>query len=170
MTFWHNFGESNIKEKLIVMKKLAFMFLGSLLLAGCAAKVDTKAQVGIKGNWEITQVSYSGSNLFTLKSFQIADSKCFVGSKWRFISNNNSGTMALNQSGCPAVEGDFKWTITPNQDFTLKFVGEGEKAKNVTAGFFLKLRNQSENQFQLVDNTNIGGKPTEVVYTFNRIN
>ncbi|UYW01591.1 lipocalin family protein [Flavobacterium agricola] len=152
------------------MKKLAFIAFGSLLLASCAAKVDTKAQVGIKGNWQVSSVNYAGSNMFPLKSFQIADSKCFVGSTWHFVSNNNTGTMSLNQSGCPAVDGDFKWTVTPNQDFTLKFVGEGEKAKNVTAGFFLKVRNQSANQFQLVDQTNIGGRPTEVVYTFNRIN
>jgi PBP1b-binding outer membrane lipoprotein LpoB len=152
------------------MKKLALIALGALLMVGCAAKVDTKAQVGIKGNWQITNVSYAGSNMFNIKSFQIADSKCFEGSTWHFVSNNNSGNMSLTKAGCPAVDGDFKWTVTPNQDFTLKFVGEGDKAKNVTAGFFLKLRNQTENQFQLVDNANIAGRATEVVYTFNRIN
>ena len=152
------------------MKKLVLIVLGSFLLASCAAKVDNKAQVGIKGNWQISNVSYTGSNLFNIKSFQIADSKCFEGSTWRFISNNNTGNMSLTKAGCPAVDGDFKWTITPNQDFTLKFIGEGEKAKKVTAGFFLKVRNQTENQFQLVDQANIAGKMTDVVYTFNRIN
>jgi hypothetical protein len=147
------------------MKKLVLLVFGSILLASCAAK----AQVGLKGNWQISNVSYSGSNMFNVKSFQIADAKCFEGSTWRFISNNNTGTMSLNKAGCPAVDGDFKWTITPQQQFTLKFVGEGEKAKNVTAGFYLQVRNQSENQFQLVDQVNIAGRPTEVVYTFNRI-
>lgn len=150
------------------MKKLVLIALGSLLLASCAAKVDTKAQVGLKGNWQITNVFYAGSNMFNIKSFQIADSKCFEGSTWKFVSNNNTGTMSLTKAGCPAVDGDFKWTITPEQQFTLKFVGEGEKAKKVTAGFFLQVRNQSENQFQLVDQVNIAGRPTEVVYTFNR--
>lgn len=152
------------------MKKIAFILIATIAFIGCSPKVDTKSQVGLKGNWQISSVDYTGSNMFNIKSFQIADAKCFEGSTWKFVSNNNSGTMALTKAGCPSVEGNFKWTITPNQEFTLKFVGEGDKAKHVTAGFRLQVRNQNENYFQLVDNVNIGGKQTEVVYTFNKVN
>lgn len=152
------------------MKKLVFILFAAFALIGCNPKVDTKSQVGLKGNWQISNVTYSGSNMFNVKSFQIADAKCFEGSTWKFVSNNNSGKMALTKSGCPAVEGDFKWTITAAQKFTLKFIGEGDKAKNVTSGFVLDVRNQTENTFQLVDYANIGGKSTEIVYTFNKVN
>lgn len=150
------------------MKKF-FLFLFALtFLASCKSTVDTKSQVGIKGNWTLTDVSYDGSSYFNVKSFQIADAKCFEGSQWSFVSNNNKGTMELAKAGCPSASGDFMWTITPDQQFTLKFVGEGDKAKKVTAGFVLRVQNQTATSFELVDTANIGGKTTNIVYHFNK--
>jgi len=129
--------------------------------------LDNKAQVGLKGNWMISKVSYNGSDMFKLNSFNIADSKCFEGSQWKFVSNNNTGTMSVTKVGCPNFSSPIVWTIKSNGDFTLK-ITEGEKAKRVTQGYFLKMQNQSENAFQLVDNVNIGGKNTEVIYQFTK--
>jgi hypothetical protein len=64
-----------------------------------ATKLDKKSQVAIKGNWQIADVTYPGSEYFKVNSFNIADSKCFIGSTWNFISNNNKGSMALAGAG-----------------------------------------------------------------------
>jgi len=60
------------------------------------SKLDRSTQVGMKGNWQITSVTFPGSEYIKVNSFNLADSKCFIGSTWNFISNNNKGTMTLN--------------------------------------------------------------------------
>ncbi len=149
------------------MKKFLFLCASVMMLVSCKSTIDNKSQVGIKGDWVITSVSYPGSDMIKVNSFNIADAKCFEGSLWKFVSNNNKGTMELTKSGCPAFSSPIVWTITKTGDFTLK-ITEGDKAKKVTQGYFLKVRNQSENAFQLVDNVNVGGKNTEIIYQFNR--
>lgn len=139
-----------------------------IMLASCGS-LDTKSQYGLKGDWTITNVSYPGSDYIKVTSFDVADSKCFVGSTWNFVSNNNKGTMNVGGSGnCPSFSSPIVWTITKTGDFTLK-ITEGAKAKRVTEGYFLKMRNQSENSFQLVDNVNVGGKTVEVIYQFSKM-
>ena len=147
------------------MKKILFLFVSFAFLVSCKSTLDTKSQTGIKGNWTISNVSYTGSDVMRVNSFNIADAKCFEGSQWNFVSNNNKGTMQLAKAGCPAFSSPIVWTITKTGDFTLK-ITEGDKAKNVTQGYFLKVRNQTETSFQLVDNINVGGKNTEIVYQF----
>lgn len=149
------------------MKKVLFLCASVLMLVSCKSTIDNKSQVGIKGNWIITSVTYPGSDMIKINSFNIADAKCFEGSLWKFVSNNNRGAMELSKAGCPSFSSPIVWTITKTGDFTLK-ITEGDKAKKVTQGYFLKVRNQSENTFQLVDNVNVGGKNTEIIYQFNR--
>lgn len=139
----------------------------ALLFAACSS-LDHKSQVGLTGNWTISQVSYPNSDYIKVNSFDIADSKCFEGSTWRFVSNNNSGNMMLNKTGCPSFTSPIVWTVTKEGAFTLK-ITEGEKGKRVTQGYMLQMRNQSESSFQLVDNVSIGGKNVEVVYQFQKM-
>ncbi|AWG25430.1 lipocalin family protein [Flavobacterium kingsejongi] len=149
------------------MKKLLFLGVLLLTIMTSCSSLDTKSQVGIKGNWTIGSVTYPNSQYIKVTSFDIADSQCFVGSSWNFISNNNKGSMTLTNSSCPAFSSPIVWTVTKAGDFTLK-ITEGDKAKRVTQGYFLKLRNQTETSFELVDNVAVGGKNTEVVYHFQK--
>jgi hypothetical protein len=154
-------------KRIITMKKFLFLSMFVLSLASCKT-LDTKAQTGIKGDWTITKVSYTGSDYIKVTSFDVADSKCFEGSSWKFVSNNNTGMLTLNSASCPAFSSPIVWTVTKEGSFTLK-ITDGEKAKRVTQGYFLQLRNQTETTFQLVDNVSVGGKNTEVVYQFQKI-
>ncbi len=133
-------------------------------------KLDRTSQVAIKGNWVLSSVSYPGSEYIKVNSFQIADSKCFEGSSWKFISNNNKGNMALEKANCPAFASAFTWFVNKDGEFVLKLLDAGEKAKKVKEGYVLKLANQSETSFQLIDKINVGGKLTDVVYQFEKLN
>ena len=128
-----------------------------------------KSEVAIKGNWEIVSVSFPGSEYMKISSFDIADSKCFVGSTWKFVSNNNKGTMALTKSNCPAFASDITWFINKEGNIVMKFLN-GEKAKKVTGGYVLKVANQTGTSFQLIDKANVGGNTAEVVYQFQKMN
>ncbi len=149
------------------MKRFLFLSMFVMILGSCTS-LDTKSQTGLKGNWSITNVTYPGSEYIKVTSFDIADSKCFVGSTWNFISNNNKGTMTIDKGGCPSFSSPIVWTVTKEGAFTLK-ITEGEKAKRVSQGYNLKMRNQTENSFQLVDNVSVGGKTVEVVYQFSKM-
>jgi hypothetical protein len=149
------------------MKKFFLLSMFVAILASCSS-LDTKSQVGLKGNWMISSVTYPGSDYIKVTSFDVADSKCFEGSSWNFISNSNKGTMTLNNSSCPAFTSPIVWTVTKEGTFTLK-ITEGDKAKRVTQGYFLQLRNQTESSFQLIDNVSVGGKNVEVVYQFSKV-
>ena len=126
-----------------------------------------KSEVAIKGNWTINSVNYPGSEYIKVTSFEIADSKCFVGSNWKFISNNNKGDMALNSPTCTSFNSPITWYINKDGNFVIKILNE-TKAKKVLDGYILKVANQTENSFQLIDKVNIGGKMIDVVYQFQR--
>jgi hypothetical protein len=48
----------------------------------------------LKGNWVLAQLLIQDQK-YQSEFFSTADSKCFEGSTWKFISNNNKGNMAL---------------------------------------------------------------------------
>jgi hypothetical protein len=160
-------------NKVLWIFVMAFLFLAcksSAPSAGTSPKLDRTSQSGIKGNWQITNVSYPGSDYFKVNSFQIADSKCLFGSTWNFIPNNNKGTMTLNQSNCPAFSSPIVWSIDKQGVFGLKIVNPGVKAKTVTQGYLLRVANQTSNSFQLIDVIDVSGQKKEITYQFEKIN
>lgn len=156
------------------MKKLIALCFLSVFVFSCKSnpttKLDIKSEVAIKGNWVVTSVNYPGSDVIKVSSFEIADSQCFVGSTWKFISNNNKGDMALTKSGCPAFSSPITWYINKEGNFVMKILDAGEKAKRVREGYMLRVANQTENSFQLIDRINVGGNMADVVYQFQRTN
>ncbi len=165
------------------MKKLSLLFLLLVFAVACkstssapaaepvaSTKLDKSSQVAIKGNWKISSVSYPGSNYFKVDSFGIADSQCFVGSTWNFISNNNKGNMSLTKSDCPTFSSPIVWSIKKDGLFVLKIVEAGVKSKTVTQGYLLTVANQTETSFQLIDNIDVGGQQKDIMYQFEKIN
>jgi Lipocalin-like domain len=156
------------------MKKLILLLSLLILVVSCKPKqkvADTsiarKPNVAIKGNWTITSVAYPGSEYIKVTSFDLADSKCMVGSTWKFVSNNNSGTMSMEAAGCPTYETKITWYVNKQEQFILKFLDDN-KARKVKEGYILKVAEQSENSFQLLDGINVGGKMVNVVYQFTK--
>ncbi len=161
------------------MNKYLTIALFVLIFFSCKSKapttsqtpgLDRSSQSGIKGNWQITNVTFPGSEYLKVNSFQIADSKCFIGSTWNFIPNNNKGSVNLNSVGCPSFSSPIVWSISKDGSFGLKFVASGVKSKSVTQGFILKMANQTGTSFQLIDVINVGGQNKDVVYQFEKMN
>ena len=166
------------------MKKIVLLGCLALFIVACksttspvpsgssvaATQLDKKSQVAIKGNWKITNVTYPGSEYFKVNSFNIADSKCFIGSNWNFISNNNKGNMALISNSCPLFSSPIVWSINKDGMFILKIVEAGVKAKTVQSGFILKVANPTETSFELIDIVNVAGQKKEITYYFEKTN
>ncbi len=165
-----------LKFNIIMMKKYITLVVLTLVFIGCKpkqtvtnTKLDMKSEVAIKGNWSVASVTYPGSDFIKVTSFDVADSKCFIGSNWKFISNNNKGDMALTSVSCTAFSSPITWYINKDGNMVLKIINEA-KAKRVGEGYILRVANQTENSFQLIDKINVGGKIVDVVYQFQRAN
>ncbi len=156
------------------MKKISVLFILTLFLIGCktntATKLDNKTEVALKGNWNITSVTYPNQAYIKVTSFDIADSQCFVGSNWSFVSNNNKGQMSLSKAGCGEFSSPITWFINKDGNFVFKILSTGEKAKNVKDGYVLKVANLTASSFQLIDNISVGNNLVEVVYQFQKTN
>lgn len=157
------------------MKKIIFSSLLCFLILSCksstpvtSTKVDNKTEVAIKGNWTIASVEYPGSEYIKVTSFNIADAKCFEGSQWSFVSNNNKGTMLLEQVNCLAYASNITWYLNKDGLMVIKFLADGVKAKHTKEGYILKVSNISEGSFQLIDKANVGGKFIDITYSFKR--
>lgn len=158
------------------MKKIILPGLLCFLILSCkssssvtSTKVDNKSERVIKGNWGIKSVTYPGSNVIKVTSFDVADSKCFVGSTWKFVANNNKGDFALNSASCAPYSTPITWFINKEGQFVIKILDEN-KAKTIKSGYVLSIANQTETTFQLVQKVDIAGKPTDVVYQFEKLN
>lgn len=158
------------------MKKIVAILLFSIAFIGCKSttsvvntKLDNKTERIFKGSWTISAVNFPGSEVLKVESFYIADSNCFVGSNWNFISNNNKGDMKLNNpsSTCLEYSSPITWYINKEGKFVFKFTNN-YKAKEVSNGFVLDIKNITENSFDLVDNINVAGVSKNITYTFQK--
>lgn len=145
----------------------------SILIFGCKSQsvtntnVDNKTERIIKGNWAVVNVSFPGSDYIKVTSFDLADSQCFVGSTWKFVSNNNTGTMTLNNANCIAFSSPITWFINQEGNFVMKIIND-YKAKKVSQGYVLRVANVTETSFELIDNINVGGSMKQVTYQFQK--
>lgn len=121
----------------------------------------------MKGDWQIVSIDYDKA--YKIKPFdEGADAKCFIGSHWRFIPNNYSGSYTLDGGGsCPKLIQPIKIDIKSNV-FTFKKIAEGTKAKQNTAGYTLNVIEKGTDEFSLEQNVPFEGNTIKVVYNFQR--
>ncbi|NAW51052.1 hypothetical protein GNY06_06595 [Elizabethkingia argentiflava] len=146
--------------------------LGSMVAASCSTANQAQSarnnDYKLKGTWQVTNVDYDKN--YKIKPFdEGVDVDCFVGSQWKLVPNNNTGSYSLSSNNnCPEVTTRFKFDVTPGRVFSFKKIPSGVKAKSVKEGYFLQLQNQSPNAFDLVQT--VGDTPVNVVYHFQKIN
>ncbi len=156
-------------KKAVVFLLLAAAAVSCKSTSATSTKLDNKSERGLSGDWTLTSVSYPGSEYIRVFSFGLADSKCFEGSSWHFVSNNNKGTMALTSgANCAAFDSPITWFVNKEGQFVLKVLNAGEKARKVRDGYVLSMTNQTPTSFQLVDRVDVAGKMTDVVYQFQK--
>lgn len=166
-------GKSRTPFKYQIMKKIT-LILVTLFVFGCKptekaveTKLNYQSQVAVKGDWQVTDVSYANSDYIKVSLFDLGNTKCFVNSTWHFISNNNKGNMKINDYSC-AYESDITWYINQNNEMVIKFLN-GTKSKKVTTGYVVQYVPINENKFQLIEQADVLNKTQDIVLTFERI-
>ena len=78
------------------MKKVLLTgMIGTLFAVSCSSANQAQNAradfMKLKGSWEISSVDYDKQ--YKIKPFdEGADAKCFVGSQWNLVPNNNTGS------------------------------------------------------------------------------
>jgi hypothetical protein len=157
------------------MKKILLTLMVVVMAFGCKSnsavetKTDYKTARKINGNFILTTVTNPGSDYIKVNSLQLADSKCFEGSSWKFVSNNNKGNMSLAPAtNCPSFSSDITWYLNKNGQFVLKVLSAGEKAKKLREGYVFDLANVTDTSFDLIDMVDVAGKKSNVTYHFQK--
>ena len=156
-------------KKIILLFGLAIIAFSCKSTSATSTKLDRKSQVNIKGDWTITSITYPNQEYIKINSVSLADSQCFIGSSWKFVSNNNKGNMNISKAECPSFTSPITWFINKEGKFVMKVLNAGEKAKRLRDGYVLSVANQTETTFQLVDRISVGNKQEDVVYQFTKI-
>jgi len=164
-------------KTMIKMKKIiVFVLLASLVISCGTPKTVIQSKKVIKGNWSLNQITYSEPGTFDVTLLNDASKDCFIGSKWRFIPNNNTGIYTINDAHCvPTGDRNFNFTIqeidsnTGLYDFLLKPTDVKQRSADNT-GFRLQLSQLSETAMRWEQTISLEGKPFIIYMNFTKIN
>ncbi|HYQ59141.1 MAG TPA: hypothetical protein VEP89_17485 [Draconibacterium sp.] len=155
-----------MKQKFLLLALLTF------LMACSTTKQVRTSQKGLKGDWTLASITTAQGNIVAIKTlFDQASPDCFEGSQWSFVSNNNSGTYSFMDVACLNATHSIKWFMEEDGEdiyFLWKFIPDGVKPKDVTAGYKLKLLSESETEFVLVQDASFEGDIISIYYQFVR--
>ena len=101
---------------------------GTAVLASCSTAKTAQSNraefLKLKGDWQITSVDYDKN--YSVKPFdEGADAQCFVGSQWKLVPNNYTGSYTVNGGGsCPSIVQPIKFEVVNGSEFKFKkFIG-----------------------------------------------
>ncbi|MBQ0787975.1 MAG: lipocalin family protein [Oceanihabitans sp.] len=155
------------------MKHLIMGLLTVCLLSCGTTKTVRQSKKVIKGDWIVDTITYSELGTYNVKLLGDASKKCFEGSTWHFIPNNNTGTYAITDLECTDGVRNFVFTIkeidelTGLYDFLLKPTNEKNKSET-NAGFRLNLTALSDTQMQWKQTVDLEGKPFTITINFSK--
>lgn len=147
---------------------------GTAVLASCSTAKTAQSNraefLKLKGDWQITSVDYDKN--YSVKPFdEGADAQCFVGSQWKLVPNNYTGSYTVNGGGsCPSIVQPIKFEVVNGSEFKFKKIVDGTKAKQNISGYSLRLVNQSDSSFSLEQNIPTPSETVRVLYNFTKVN
>ena len=160
------------------MQKITVLLLITLFFSSCGgSKNATTAAVpdrnDVKGNWQITDIRYSGMAATEKLSFTLLDEggeACLRGSTWN-LPNNGKGSYIINGTGCAPGERSIVWSYRKEGDnayFQYKRMEGGVKAKDITDGYRFRILSADESSLVLESTITYEGNPIAITYTLQR--
>ena len=151
------------------MKKFLILVLTATLFSCGASKTLKSKEKTIKGNWVLSNISYSKTGDYKVTMFNDATKECLEGSTWKFVPNNNTGTYNITKSTCVAGEREFVFVIkeidqtSGYYDFMLK-----PKNNEGNLGYRIDLRELTETSMLWRQKINIDGAPFLINMNFKK--
>ncbi|MHB0756417.1 lipocalin family protein [Polaribacter sp. M15] len=142
------------------MKKILLVFLTAAFVACASSKtIKTKHKI-IKGNWTLTNITYSKTGAYNVTFFNDTTKDCLEGSSWKFVPNNNTGVYTINDTDCNQGDRDFVFVIQEVDavsgyfDFMLK-----PKNSNGNTGYRIDLKELTPTTMLWRQKVNVNGTP-----------
>ncbi|MFD2147947.1 hypothetical protein [Mucilaginibacter antarcticus] len=157
--------------KKIVQITFAFLALAFILQACSTTKTSGSASASrgtFVGTWTITNVTYEGLVANAVQDvFNQAKPADFVNSVWK-LTNSGNGMYTLQNGTSQTIFWSFNNADKANPMFQFKKIFEGDKAKNVTEGYQLKVAQAGGGTMTLKTPVIMNNNTAYVVYTFTK--
>ncbi len=146
-----------------------------MVLQSCSSTKSTTAGADLKrgkvtGTWLLNSVTFEGIPSLAVRSlFDEASYKCFEGSTWKLTNSGNGSYTLPGGAECAAKTQTIFWSVsTADETFQFKKIYEGDKAKNVTAGYRLILAATTGDNLILKSPIEYGSKTAYIVLNFSK--
>lgn len=155
------------------MKKIILSLIVITMLSCGGTKTVRESKKVMKGDWELSSITYNQPGTFNVKLLNDASKECFEGSSWQFFPNNNTGNYTVNNNNCSTGMRYFIFTIqeineaTGLYDFLLKPTNEKKKSET-NSGFRLQLTQLSDTDMQWQQTVSVEGKPFIINMNFTK--
>jgi len=150
----------------LLIAAVAFVFASCSTPQGAA---NTNVSRGkFTGTWTITGISYDGLVENAVQNvFDQAPPSAFRNSTWQ-LTNSGNGMYTLSSGASQTIFWSVNNSDPSAQIFQFKKIFEGDKAKNVTAGYQLYVVSNDGNNMTLKSPVSLGSRTAYVIYTFTK--
>ena len=163
-------------NSLNIFRNTVICIILSCLLAACSVSKEGRSiKKSINGAWTLQTINIEGiQTKFTAKVFNEADFNCFIGSSWKFVSNNSTGSYSLTGGtpGCQTLTRNIRWSVYEpkgeEKKFQFKRLDEKKDPLDENDGFRLSVTSISETAMQLKSDITFEGKAGSILYNFEK--
>lgn len=153
------------------MKKIILVLVAVVFYSCASTNVIKEKEQTLKGNWFLKNITSSKTGEYNITFFNNVSKYCLEGSTWKFVTNNYSGSYAINKTSCEESINDFAFTIQAVDEsqkvFDLLMKPKKNNENNVGYRYSLKILN--ENTMQLQKKVVVDGVPFFMNLNFNRL-
>ncbi|MES2278499.1 MAG: hypothetical protein V4592_20880 [Bacteroidota bacterium] len=120
------------------------------------------------GTWTITGITYDGLVENAVQNvFDQSAPATFRGSTWN-LTNSGNGIYTLTNGTSQTIFWSVNNTDPNGQVFQFKKIYQGDKAKNVTAGYQLYVVSNDGHSMKLKSPVAVGNSTAYIIYTFSK--
>ncbi len=153
------------------------ILLALIIFSACSSvknTTQTASKNDVQGTWLLNNVTYesAANERVKINLFDDADITCFSSSNWVLPHNGyGSYTITQNGAGCNSGPRNIIWSLENDNGesvFQFKRLTEGEKAKNISEGYKLKIISATNDNLSMQSQIDIAGGTLLLTYNFTR--
>jgi hypothetical protein len=160
----------NIMKKILYSITLLFTAMAVITACSTTRNASTTSSLGrgkITGTWVVNTITYDGISENSVQNlFDQGTPDVFQGSTWA-LTNSGKGVYVLNNGTSQSIFWGLNNTGA-EPEFTFKKINEGEKAKNVDAGYKLVVGSADGDNLTLKAPVQYNGSTAYIVFNMTK--